>query len=199
MKSATATIAAEAPAPDIPAQYGAAATAWREIDAKMKDLRGEIERRRLAINLSSFTEIPERARHVAATVTSLITASSRSPLRAASDIEGLEFDLAELQPAHVAAHDEFVVARSAMAAHVAMSFRERHLEATKNIISAIEALSVALEEERDVRAAYARQSPEPTSHLLPDITADLREMDLTRWDSTVSVWARQIRNFGVVA
>lgn len=199
MKSATATIAAEAPAPDIPAQYEAAAMAWREIDAKMKDLRGEIERRRLARNLSSFTEIPERARNVAATVTSLITASSRSPLRAASDIEGLEFDLAELQPAHVAAHDAFVVARSAMAAHVAMSFRERHLEATKNIISAIEALSVALEEERDVRAAYARQSPEPTSHLLPDITADLREMDLTRWDSTASVWARRIRNFGVVA
>lgn len=189
----------DAPAPDVATEYAAAEAAWREIDARISELRAEIERRRLAISFAQFAEIPERSKHIAAPVADLITATKRSPLKAAGDIEALEFDFAILQPKHTVAHEAYTVARSAMAAHTAMTFRERHLEATKQIVAAIDALSLALQIERDIRAEYAAASPEPTSHLLPDISSELREMDLSRWDSTASVWARRVRNFGVAA
>lgn len=198
MKSAAA-MRPDPPATDVAADFEAATAAWREINGKMKHLRNEIDRLRLARNLSAVTEIPERSRAIAADVADLISASKRSPLRAASDAESLEFDLAELQPRHTAVHENYIRARSAMAAAIAETFRDSHLAATRGIVGAIDALSAALQTERDVRAAFAAASPEPVSHLLPDVASDLRDMDLSRWDSKASIWARRIRNFGVQA
>jgi len=198
MKSALA-VKPDPPAPDVAAEFAAAETAWRDVNARMREVRTEIDRRQLASNFAPFSDIPERSRDLAATVADLITVTRRSPLKAASDLEALEFDLAVLQPQHVAAHEAYTVARNAMAAQLAMTFRDRHLEATKQIVAAIDALSAALQAERDIRAEYAAVSPEPQSHLLPDISRDLSQMDLSRWDSIAAVWARRVRNFGVAA
>jgi hypothetical protein len=187
------------PAPDVAAEYAAAETAWREINAKLRELRIELERRRLAQHFAQYAEVAERSKDLAATVADLITATQRSPLKAASDIEALEFDFAVLRPQYTAAHEAYTVARNAMATQLAMSFRERHLDATKQIVAAIDALSVALQVERDIRAEFSAVSPEPTSIHLPDVSRDLSQMDLSRWDSVASVWARRVRNFGVSA
>lgn len=197
MKSALA-VKPDPPIVDVTAEYHAAAAAWRDINSKMRALRETIDKRRLAANFAACTEIPERSKHLARGIEDLVIASSRSPLRAASDIEGLEFDLAELQPAHVAAHDAYIVARGAMAAQIALTFRERHLAATQDIVAAVDALSLAIQAERNVRADFAAVSPEPHSCALPNIADDLGEMDLSRWDSQASIWARKMRNFGVV-
>jgi hypothetical protein len=189
-------VAVETPSPDIAAEYEAASAAWHEVNTTMRDLRARLERLRLAKSFAGV-DVPERSRELAATVAGLTIACVRSPLRAASDIESLEFDVVALQPEHTAAHDRYLSARSAAAAQIAMSFRGRHLEATQNIVVAVEMLSSAIAAERDVRQEFARASPEATSVLLPPISDDLREMDLSRWDSTASVWARRIRNFGV--
>lgn len=198
MKSALA-VKHDPPTLDVAAEYAAAESAWCDIRARTREVRSEIERRRLASSFALLSEVPERSRDLAATVADLITATRRSPLKAASDLEALEFDLAVLQPQHVAAHEAYTVARNAMAAQVAMTFRDRHLEATKEIVAAIDSLSAALQAERDIRAEYAAVSPEPTSIHLPDISRDLSQMDLSRWDSIAAVWARRVRNFGVNA
>jgi hypothetical protein len=198
MKSALA-VKPDPPAPDVTDIFVAAESTWRATNAEMRELRTEIERRQLASNFTPFSDIPERSRDLAATVTDLITATRRSPLKAAADLESLEFDFAVLQPKHTRAHEAFIAARNAMAAQIAMTFRDRHLEATKQIVAAIDALSAALQAERDIRAEYAATSPEPTSIHLPDISRDLSQMDLSRWDSIAAVWARRLRHFGVSA
>lgn len=197
MKS-SAALKPDPPAIDVAAEYESALATWRDVDGKMKDLHRQIERRRLARNLAAFAEIPERSKAIAADVTGLIIASQRSPLKAASDIEALEFDLAELQPRHVAAHESYIRARGAMSAAIAQTFRERHLAATRGIVAAVDAVSAALQAEKDVRSDFAAIAPEATSCLLPDVASDLREMDLSRWDSKASIWARRVRNFGVL-
>jgi hypothetical protein len=187
------------PAPDVAAEFAAAESAWREISAKKHELCSDLERRRLARNLAALSNIPERSKDLAASVSGLIAASQRSPLKAASDIEALEFDFAALQPRYVAAHEAFLVARTALSVQIAMTYRDRHMAATKEIVAAIDALSVALQAERDIRAEFSAVSPEPTSIHLPDISRDLSQMDLSRWDSIAAVWARRVRNFGVSA
>jgi hypothetical protein len=197
MKSGQA-VKPDPPARDVAGDYAEALTAWRAVNTKMCSLRAEIDRRRLALTFAGQSEIPERSKHIAATVADLIAATRRSPLRAASDLEGLEFDATELQPRHIAAHETYTIARNVLASEIAMTFRDRHLTATKKVIVAIEALSAALQMERDVRHDFSSVSPEPSSHLLPDISRDLRDMDLASWDSIASVWARRIRKLGVV-
>ncbi|NUU44551.1 hypothetical protein [Tardiphaga robiniae] len=187
------------PAPDVAAEYTAAESAWRAISVQMRELRSDLERRRLARSLAGLSHIPERSKDLAASLSGLIAASQRSPIKAASDIEALEFDFAALQPRYVAAHEAFLVARTALSVQIAMTYRDRHMVATKKIVAAVDGLSLALEAERNIRAEFAAEAPEPTSQLLPDISRDLSQMDLSRWDSIAAVWARRVRNFGVTA
>lgn len=199
MKSAAATKLTEDPTPDLAEKHRSAEANLRQVDAEVSATRTALERLTLATNLASVGDIPERSRHIADSVSDLIVACRRSPLRAAADLESLEYDLAQLQPKHVAAHEAYIMARSAYAAEIAESFRQRHLDATQSILKAVENLSLALSAERRVRSEYADASPEPVSFLLPDVAIELREADLTRWDSQASAWARRIRNFGVTA
>jgi hypothetical protein len=196
MKPALA-VKPDPPVVDVEADYASAAAAWHPINTEMRALRKSIENLHLAISFGASSEIPERSAHLATNIEGLITACRRSPLRAASDLEALNFELAELQPKYIAAHEAYKIAQGALAAKIALTYRDRHMAATHAVVAAVEALSLSLQAERDVRADFAAVSPEPTSCLLPDVTSDLSEMDLSRWDSRASIWARRIRNFGV--
>ena len=201
MKSATAPAMKPDPpleAIDTAGNYQAALNEWQAIDGKVSALRHDIQRLETAIQFAAISEIPARSRHIAEELADLIVGCHRSPLRAASDLESLRFDFAEMQPRHAAAHDRYIIARGTEAARIAQTFRERHLAATRSIIAAIEALAEALAGERQVRADFAAASPEPRSCLLPDVSSDLGHCDLARWDGQAAQWARRIRSLGGV-
>ncbi|WOH78257.1 hypothetical protein RX327_20020 [Bradyrhizobium sp. BEA-2-5] len=183
-----------AAATSTPDGYQAALAEWKSIDGRLRDLTRSIERLEHAMWFASVQEIPERAKHIAAEVTGLILSCRRSPLRAAADLESLRFDLSELRPKHTAARERYLIARSQEAVRVAETFRARHGDAVQAIIDAVESLAEALKAERLVRAEYAAVSPEPTSCLLPNVSDDLAEADLAKWDSAAARWARRIRS-----
>ncbi len=189
MREAAVKVERNEPADD----YGAALANWTHINASLKALTVEIERRQTASYFATVTDIPERAAHIAREVADLTLEFQRAPLRAAADLEALRGDLQKLRPQHIVAREAYVVARSTEAARIARTLRPRHEDAVTSIIGAIEALAAALKAERDVRDEYASISPEPQSHLLPDVSGDLNECDLARWDSQAARWARRIR------
>lgn len=175
-------------------EYAAALENWRRVKASVKALTTEIERHQTAVYFSDAgTNIQDHALHVARDVADLTVKFKRTPLRVAADLETLRSDLEKLRPEYTAAHETFLLARSAEAARIAQTFRHRHGDAVAAIISTIEALASALKAERDVRDEFSAVSPEPMSHLLPDVSSDLSQCDLSNWDSQAARWARRVR------
>lgn len=173
--------------------YPTALENWIRVKTSLNTLTVEIERHKTARYLATVTDKSDRALDIAGDVADLAMKLKRTPLRAADDLETLRSDLEKLRPEYIAAHETFILARSAEAARIAQTFRPRHGDAVAAIISAIEALAAALKFERDVRDEFAAVSPEPRSHLLPDISSDLNQCDLSNWDGQAARWARRVR------
>lgn len=83
-------------------------------------------------------------------------------------------------------------------AKIAQELQPRHRTAVQAIAKALEALSLAMAEETDIRVELAREAPEGKSAYLPNCSAYLSFGSLADWNSPASQWARKMRELKII-
>ena len=180
-------------------QFQEAYERWRAVRQNFRELTQRYEALKTGLGFLRFDPPQPRVKPlIAAFDQELLARIRRSPRRAELELEELTDRIVDGQDAYHAASRTFQEAKAEEADRIARLFVDRHLEAIRKLASAIERLSLAVADERAVRADFAKASPEPTSALLQDWSLDFSGLDLTKWDSRASVWARRLRQSGLV-
>ena len=178
--------------------FDAAEARWKEVRDKDRELTERHEAMRLALSLTfdgSGKRAPEHLREKAKPFLKL-AAKRRGKLT--DQIADVEDEIDDFKPKLMVENELWQAARRRETNRLAGDLQPRHKVAVKSIATALEALSIAIEEETTTRAALARVAPEPESALLPNCSHDLLVGTLTDWNSPASAWARRMRKLQIL-
>lgn len=186
------------PAEPVLSDFATARARWAEIDGKFRELVEREEGIRLAVSLARSPDekrVPQHLRDKAAPFMKLAQGRKFKLTRV---LEALEDEIAELTPKRAEESDLWQAARRYETSRIARELQPRHRVAVKKVAKAIEALSLAMEEEMAVRAELTRTAPEPESAYLPNCVGGLNLGTLTEWGSPVSQWAQGMRQLKIL-
>jgi len=181
------------------ASFIAARDRWSALRLQMRKLNVRREQLQVGLNYAGLAigNEPELVRRLVSEFDQdLLATMRRNPRKIHLELENLIDEIIALQPGYCAEHELFEAAKSSEATRIAQLFRDRHREAVLGIAAALEEMNLAIEAEREIRRAYAKVSPEPTSAALPDLSSDFAEMDLAQWHGVAATWARRIQAGG---
>lgn len=185
-----------------PSPYELARQRWVEARGEVRELTERLEDAKAAMRLHGYdaghgerlTLAPLRER--ATRFLAGRDLSERQIRRAAEDLEDL------LGPALERlrrAQEEHERERDQAGLALARQLQPRHRAAVRKLAKAIEALSAATAEEREVRAELLASGLAPTgSPLLPDASSMLRLGTLGEFESPASRWAREMHRLGAL-
>ncbi len=186
------------PEPAAPS-FETAAARWREIDAKHRALLDRREGMALAQSLTFNGDNTRTPQHLRDKAKPYLKLASRRPLKLDEQRADIADEIDEFTPVYQAAHENWQAARRRETNRLASEIQPRHQEAVSAIAKALEALSVAIDDEIATRTELAQVgAPEHESALLPDCSGDLLVGSLADWNSPASAWAREMRKIGIL-
>ncbi len=180
-------------------EFLAAKAQWSATRSAMRTKTARLEELQTALALAAApTPLPDRAKHVWDAVDPIVLAKvRRNPRRVELELQELSDEIREVQEEYFATHEAFEAAKTSEAARIAEQFQPQHAGAIADLAHAVEALSAAIANEREIRRSFVKVSPDPVNQLT-DWSSDFEEVDLTRWDSTAAVWKRRLRQVGLI-
>lgn len=190
----------DSPLDDVPDNFAAASIRWRAIDGARRALIKRRESLRMALNLAALGDDAdsERAAIAREQAGEFLPLAKSFPRRVEVELEETDFKLAEGAVEHRRQRELFQAACDGETTRVAVALQPRHRAAVEGIAKAVEKLSEAIADERDVRDKLARTAPQASSPLLPDASSDLRIGTLAEWATPASQWARRMRAIGIL-
>lgn len=120
------------------------------------------------------------------------------PNKLLESILDAEDSISKIAPEFIAAHENLEAEKRHETNRVAEQFQPKHRETVKRMVQALEDLSQAMADEKEVRAQFAKAAPLPTSSRLPDLSIEHFCGSITDWGSPAWEWARKIRKLEIV-
>ena len=151
---------------------------WAKIHAKhckMIEARDGMQMARSLYFDRNNKRVPERLRKIAAPFMKLAV---RRPQKLDEQLDDVADEIADFEPEYQAERDLWA--------------------AVLKIGEALSALSLAMEEEAEIRSELASTAPETESALLPNCIAGLVVGSLGDFNSPASDWARRMRKIGIL-
>ena len=183
-------------APGAPsAEFESARERWSELSATHAKLSGAIEGMRSARSLVGANAVPEVLKEQVAPYAQL---ARQRPRKLNEMIADAESDLAEFLPQYFTGKEEFDAACSRETNRISLALQPRHRAAVKAMATAVEMLSQAIADEREVRAELRRIAPTGTSANLPNVSDCLAIGTLDDWRAPAAEWRRLVHRIGVL-
>jgi hypothetical protein len=196
---ATAQRSAPAP-PSSPQTYADVREAWLQAKANFKAFQQRLDDLRFAENFEHARSVSHDDSRVDAAKARLKAAFPEGPPRQRQLpelIRQAENAVDDARPGYELAADRYEVARHAESERIGLELQPTYLAAIKSIAEALDVLNDALAAEDSVRAEFAVTAPQPSSALLPDLSAELHSAcRLDRWNSAAAKWARHLTELG---
>jgi hypothetical protein len=164
---------------------------WEAVTAEAAALRAL-----RSLNASSGDEDPSRTKVVRALVAKHFGANPPASWRLPELILEADERVTLAQPAWLAAEDEWRKACSRETSRVAVTLQPRQRAAVRKIAAAVEALSLAMAEERAVHVELARTAPNPTSAYLPACSPRLSGVE--QYGGELFAWRARVLEIGIL-
>lgn len=174
------------------ARYAEVCEKRRALEARHQGLKMALS---LAANPGDVHRVPDTLKNLAHPNLKL---ARKRPEKVATMAADVRDELDELMATFPDEHERWQAAQRRETERVAGELQGRHRAAVTDMVKAVEKLSRAIDDERQVRAELARVAPLPTSARLPDLSAELLIGALGERDSPASNWARRLRKLGIL-
>jgi hypothetical protein len=178
--------------------YETACQRWRGFDAKRKELIERIDGMRLAYSFARSEDMTQVPAHLVEKAKPFMIEARRRPARLVENISELEDERAEQASVIQAERELHQAAQRAETNRIANELQPRHKAAVKAMAAAMEKLSQAIADEREVREELKKSAPLPNSAKLPDLFSDLLVGTLADWGSPMWKWAKKVRDLGAL-
>ena len=177
------------------AEFEAARERWSELSATHGKLNGAIEGMRSARAMVGAAAVPEVLKEQIKPYARL---ARLHPQKLNEQLADAEYEFEQFLPKYVAGKEEFDAACSRETNRIALALQPRHRAAVMAMATAVEMLSQAIADEREVRAELRRIAPSGTSANLPDVSTCLAIGTLDDWRAPAAEWRRLVRRIGVL-
>jgi hypothetical protein len=179
-----------------PSEFELARDRYSRSQAELEKLSAEERSLRLALGLANNPTDADsdrcaEARRIAGKYYGLAV---RRPDQVAARLREIQYELDDRNNEFVTERDLWEVARRRETTRIAEQLAPKHRAAVMAIARAFEALSAAIQSERDVHAELSRTAPERESALLPSMAPAIGT--LAEYDSVAAAWARRYRQMG---
>ena len=152
----------------------------------------------LALNLMSENAISRAPQHPRDRAKPFLKLASKRRPKLFDQLAEVEVAIEESNPIYHAECEAWAATCRRETTRIARELQRPHKRAVKAIAKAVEALSLAIADEIEIRAELSRTAPEPESAHLPDCSTDLRVGTLVDWNSAASAWARKMRKLEIL-
>ena len=185
---------AEPPVPD----FETVRARWTEFRDKDRDLIARHEGIKLALTFAKGGVDDRAPQHLRDKAEPYLALAKRRPRVLANQLEDVVDEIEDFKPKLGVEHELWQAARRRETNRLAGEMQPRHRAAVKAMAKALEALSVAMTDETEIRAELARVAPERESAKLPNCSDGLRVGTLADWNSPASEWARNVRKLKIL-
>ena len=187
--------------PDLPEDMDMAEAA--EIIARNNQLLADLDSLETAISLAANPADAENPHSVPQTIhdkaKKFKQLAERRPDVARQQLTELRYEIEDHLPFYYRAIEARLHHRRREADTIARELQPRQRAAVKKIAKALEALSIALIEEADVRHEFRQRSPHPDSAYLPDCTREIAMIGAVgEYGAPAQRWACRMRELGVL-
>ena len=193
----TAMLKPKTAEPEVP-DFAIAQTRWTEVRDKDREMIEHREGIKLALTFAKGgvgRQTPQNLRDQAEPFLAL---AKRRPRQLADQLDDLIDEIEDFAPKLGVEHELYQAARWRETNRLAGELQPRHRAAVKGMAKALEALSLAMTDEIEIRAELARKAPERESAKLPDCSSGLLVGTLADWNSAASEWARTVRKLKIL-
>ena len=179
-------------------EFDAAKARWIEATAKHRELVERAEAMELALKFTSEDAVGRAPQHLREKAGPFLKLAAKRRPKVIEQLADTEVEIEDSTPMYQVDRDLYQAACRRETSRIARDLQPRHRAAVKAIATALEALSLAIEEETTTRAELAHVAPERVSAHLPDCSHDLVVGTLADWNSPASAWARRMRKLSVL-
>lgn len=187
---------ADTPSPA--AEYAAAAHHWGECIGERDCLVAKVEAIRLAFSLARSGDNDLTPKNLVDAARPYRRLASKRPAKLTDDLAVIEQQIIDHHKDMAAEADAWSRARRRETNRLAVELQPRHRAVVKAMGGAIEALSQAIADEREVREELRRRAPLPDSANLPDLSSDLLIGTVADFGGPANTWARRVRKLGIL-
>ncbi|WP_024577964.1 MULTISPECIES: hypothetical protein [unclassified Afipia] len=182
------------------AEFESAKARWLPVKAKLAAMESYLKALRTVVAFEAASDFERKGPRLAHMRAAIAAAFPDGPPRRglAALIEKAEGELEDFHAVVADERDRFQIAVQAESTRIGERLQPAHLAATQDIAAALETLTRAIAAADAIRAEFASSAPEPTSALLPDVTAELRQSRLDVWNSSAASWARRLREMRIL-
>ena len=171
---------------------------WKKIAGKRREMLARHEGMAAALSLTSGESTRNVAQSVRDQAAPYLDLAGRRRRKLIGQIEDLVEEIEEFTRKNQDENEIWQAARRRETSRLAGELQPRHRAAVKAMAKALEALSLAMSDEIEVRADLARVAPERDSAKLPDCSTGLAIGTLADWRSPASEWARNVRKLKIL-
>jgi hypothetical protein len=183
--------------PDPPAD----AEDFPTINRRMTGFLDGIRKRKTALSLAAnYADADaERAAWARTFAADFVEIAKRRPDKLIAEIRDLEDEAESLEPFLLAAREKHEQLQAQQATAIARELQPKQKQIVKRISGALESLSAALGDARDLHREFDRRSPRPTSPFWANTAGELMGLaNLADYRSAGAVWAQRMRSLGLL-
>lgn len=171
---------------------------WNEVRDRDRELMERHEAMRAALSITSGYDVKNVSEGTFAKAQPYLKLGQRRREKLIDQLADIADEIADFKPKLMVESELWQAARRRETAVIAGKMQPAHKAAITAIAKALEALSIAIEEETATRKELARVAPERESSLLPNCSDDLMVGTLADWNSPASAWARRMRKLNIL-